>query len=346
VARSIWTGAISFGLVSVPVALYSATEQHEVSFHQFEEGTGDRIRYKRVNERTDDEVDYADVVKAADVGGGEYVMVERDELDEIAPGRSRELAIETFVDFDEIDPIYFAKTYYLGPSGEESKRVYALLRDAMATANRVGIAKFVMRSKEYLAAIRADGPVLVLETMFFADEVRDPRAELDVPGKSSASSKEMKMATSLIDTMSGPWRAEDYRDTYTERVRELIEAKQAGEEVVPAAEPAEGTKVVDLMEALRSSVDAARGRRGEASDGAKKSSGKNPAAKKSAAKKAASKKATSNKASSKSSSKSDSKKASSKSGSKKAASKKSSSKGASKTTSSKKSGGSRSKRAS
>ena len=184
-ARAIWSGYINFGLVSVPVGLYSATQEHELDFHQFQSGTSDRIRYKRVNERTGREVDYDKIVKGHDVGGGEYVIVEQEELADIAPGRSRSLEISTFVDLDEIDPIHFQKSYYLAPKDAENASSYALLRDALAKTNRAGIATFVMRGKEYLAAIRADGKVLVLETMFFADEIRDPAKELgDLPAKS------------------------------------------------------------------------------------------------------------------------------------------------------------------
>ena len=261
-ARPIWTGTISFGLVSVPVAMYSATHEHEVTFHQFQKGTGDRIRYQRVNERTGDEVDYADIVKGADVGGGKYVMLDQDDLDSVAPGRSRSLDIQTFVDLDEIDPIYYQKTYYLGPGSDETVKTYALLRDAMAHANRAAIATLVMRGKEYLAAVRPDGDLLVLETMYFADEVRDPHAEIDkLPGKISLRPPEQKMARQLIDSMAGAWKPEEYRDTYTDRVNELIEAKKQGAEVTLAEEAPAATDVSDLMEVLRRSVEAARGKR-------------------------------------------------------------------------------------
>ena len=154
-------------------------------FHQFEEGTADRIRYQRVNERTGDEVGYADVVKGADIGGGNYVMLDQDELDSVAPGRSRSLDIHTFVDLDEIDAIYFDKTYFLGP-GKEAAKPYALLRDAMEHSGKAAIASFVMRGKEYLAAVRADGGLLALETVL-RRRVRDPRAEIDtLPGRGQA----------------------------------------------------------------------------------------------------------------------------------------------------------------
>ena len=261
-ARPIWTGAITFGLVSVPVAMYSATHEHEVSFHQFEKGTADRIRYRRVNERTGKEVEYDDIVKGADVGGGDYVMLDADELDAVAPGRSRSLEIHRFVDLDEIDPIYYQKTYFLAPGSDEAVKTYALLRDAMTAANRAAIGTLVMRAKEYLTTIRPDGDLLVLQTMYFADEVRDPKDEIDrMPGRSGAKPAELAMAGQLIDSMSGKWRPPDFRDTYTDRVNELIKAKKAGQEVTPAEEAPEPTNVTDLLEVLRRSVEAAKQQR-------------------------------------------------------------------------------------
>lgn len=261
-ARPIWTGVISFGLVAVPVALYSATEEHEVSFHQFEKDTPDRIRYKRVNERTEEEVDYADVVKGADVGDGHYVMLDQDELDSVAPGRSRSLEIEAFVDVDQVDPIYYQKTYYLGPAGKDTAKTYALLRDAMAKTGKAAVGTFVMRGKEYLALIRAHGDLLVLETLYFADEVRDANKEVaDLPGPVSGRGRELKMAQELIGSMTGKWRPADYRDTYTDRVHDLIEAKRHDHEITVADEAPEPTKVVDLMDALQRSVEGARGRK-------------------------------------------------------------------------------------
>jgi DNA end-binding protein Ku len=262
-ARAIWTGVISFGLVSVPVALFSATREHEVSFHQFEKGTSDRIRYHRVNERTGKEVDYDDIVKGAEVGDGQYVMLDPDELDAIAPGRSRVLDIHTFVDLDEIDPIYYQKSYYLAPGSEETAKTFALLRDAMVNANRAAIGTLVMRGKEYLAAIRPQDELLVLETMFFADEVRDPQDEIDeLPGKVSPRPQELRMATQLIKSMSGPWKPSEFRDTYTDRVKELIDAKKQGADVSLAEEAPEATDVADLMDSLRRSVEAATRSRG------------------------------------------------------------------------------------
>jgi DNA end-binding protein Ku len=295
-ARAIWSGVMSFGLVSVPVELYSATETHEPTFHQFEEGTNDRIRYQRVNERTGKEVDYEHIVKGAEVGRGKYVMLDQDELDSVAPGRSRSMEISSFVDLDEIDPVYFNKPYYLGPNGDEAKKPYALLRDAMARANRAAIASFVMRGKEYLATVRADGDVLVLETMFFADEIRNPKDEIDdLPKNVKVSPQELKMAGQLIESMAGPWNPKDYRDTYTDRVNALIRAKAKNKTVEPAEEAPRATNVVDLTEALRASVEAARGR-GKGGSAAKKSAAKKSAAKKAPAKKSAAKKSAAKKA--------------------------------------------------
>ncbi|HEX5347670.1 MAG TPA: Ku protein [Pseudonocardiaceae bacterium] len=258
-ARAIWTGSINFGLVSIPVGLYSATEDHTVHFHQFQRGTADRIRYQRVNERTGKEVAYADIVKGRDVGGGDYVIVEPEELDDIAPGRSRSIDITTFIDSDEIDPVYFQKTYWLAPDGEQYARPYALLLEAMARTNRAGIATFVMRGKEYLTAIRADDGVLALQTLFFADEIRDPPEQLDtLPQHTPARGKELEMATTLIESMSGPWNPQDYRDTYTERVERLIDDKRRGHEVVAEAQPPAPTEMSDVLAALQRSVSAAR----------------------------------------------------------------------------------------
>ncbi|GAA1594542.1 hypothetical protein GCM10009804_58990 [Kribbella hippodromi] len=257
-ARAIWSGYINFGLVSVPVGMYSATQEHEIDFHQFQKGTSDRIRYKRVNERTGREVPYDKIVKGHDVGRGQYVIVEPDELDDIAPGKSRSLEIDTFVDLDEIDPMHFQKSYYLGPSDPENASSYALLRDALAKTNRAGIAKFVMRGKEYLATIRADGKVLVLETMYFADEIRDPAKELGELPRKAGAGKQLSMAVDLIEAMAGEWKPTSYQDTYTERVKDLVKTKHAGKEVVYSEEEPQATNPTDLVAALRASVEEAR----------------------------------------------------------------------------------------
>ncbi|HEX3614194.1 MAG TPA: Ku protein [Sporichthyaceae bacterium] len=277
-ARSGWSGTISFGLVGVPVALFTATDEHQPSFHQFAAGGTDRIRYKRVNERTGDEVDFADLVQGVEVGDGQFVMVTDDELEQIAPGRSRSLEISAFVDLDTIDPIYFNKAYYIGPAAQENTKTYALLREAMAASNRAGIATFLMHGKEYLAAIRASGDTMVLETLFFADEVRDPKKVLgDLSGASAFGKGELDRANQLIKSMDDQWDPGRYKDVHTDRVKTLIEAKRKGEQVEDAEDAPASTNVVDLLEALRRSVESARA-------GAKKPSPARKAAKKSSAK--------------------------------------------------------------
>ncbi|HEY1968994.1 MAG TPA: Ku protein [Pseudonocardia sp.] len=257
--RAIWTGSITFGLVTVPVGLFSATEDHGVSFHQYQRGTTDRIRYRRVNERTGEEVAFNDIVRGHDEGDGQTIIIEPKELDEIAPGRSRSIDVNAFVDLDEIDPIFFQKTYWLAPTKEDHGKVYALLAAAMAATNRAAIATFVMRGKQYLCAVRADGGVLSLETLYYADEIRDPHDQLDhLPERADESGREFDMARTLIESMSAPWRPEDYTDTYTEQVRQLVEDKRAGNEIAPAAAAPGATDVGDLLAALQRSIDARR----------------------------------------------------------------------------------------
>ncbi|GAA4693437.1 hypothetical protein GCM10023215_33390 [Pseudonocardia yuanmonensis] len=275
-ARAIWTGSITFGLVSIPVGLFTATDDHTIHFHQFQRGTSDRIRNQRVNERTGEEVDYGDVVKGAEVGDGEYVVVEQEELDQIAPGRSRTLDITDFVDLADIDPVYYQRTYWLAPTGDEYRKPYALLREAMTRGGKAAIGTFVMRGKEYLAAVRADGDVLALHTLHFADEVRDASDLENVPTRrTKPGEKELKMATQLIESMSGPWKPEQYRDTYRDRVEQLIEDKKQGREIVTESEPPEPTEMNALLEALQRSVEEARGKKsGGGRSGGGKSSGK------------------------------------------------------------------------
>jgi DNA end-binding protein Ku len=289
-ARSIWSGYITFGLVSVPVGLFTATEEHELDFHQFQRGTSDRIRYKRVNERTGREVDYDKIVKGHDIGGGEYVIVEQEELADVAPGKSRSLEISQFVDLDEVDPIFYQKSYYLGPSDDANTSSYALLRDALAKTNRAGIASFVMRGKEYLAAIRAYEKVLVLQTLYFADEIRDPAKELGTLPAKSSDGKQLSMAVDLIEAMSDSWRPSEYKDSYTERVKKLVESKRKGKEIVFNEEEPEATPANDLVAALRASVESAKARRQGGTTAKKKTTAKKTATKKATAKKSTAKK--------------------------------------------------------
>jgi DNA end-binding protein Ku len=263
-ARVIWTGALAFGLVNIPVGLYPATEDRTVHFNQFQKGTNDRIRYKRVNERTGEEVNYGDIVKGREVDEDTYVLLTDEDLEAVEPGRSRTIDITDFVDLSEVDPIYFQRTYYLAPRGDGSERSYALLHQALAATNRVGIATLVMRSKEYLVAIRPQEDILTLETMYFADEIRDPADATGYePSGLQAKPRELDIAEQLIESMTTDWDPENYHDTYRERVEELIESKRKGEEITAEAPAPRPSKVVDLTETLRRSVEEARGRRGE-----------------------------------------------------------------------------------
>ncbi|MFC9294136.1 Ku protein [Streptomyces sp. NPDC057011] len=257
-ARPVWAGVLSFGLVSLPVGIYAATDSHTIRFHQLQRGTADRIRNKRVNERTGREVDLSDIVKGFDTGE-EYVLVEPAELDEIAPGRSRTIEIAGFVDLDEVDPIFFDKTYYLAPRGKGFDKVYSLLEQALDQAGKAGIATFVMRQHEYLVAVKAENGLLTCHTLHWADEIRDPRGEIDsLPGRTKASANELKMARQLIEALTMKWDPGRFHDTFQEKVAALIEAKKAGESVEKAEPPAKATGAVDLMDALRASVERAR----------------------------------------------------------------------------------------
>jgi DNA end-binding protein Ku len=262
-ARAIWSGAISFGLVAVPVKLYPATEQKDIRFHQFKEGTGQRIRNKRVSEETGREVDYEDIVKGYEAEKGRFVIVTPEELESVAPEKTRTIEITDFVDLADIDPIYYEKSYYLAPEDEAgAKKAYALLLKAMQDEGKVAIGRFVMRTKEYLAAIRPMDGILVLESMFFPDEVRGRSEIPNVPVRAKADDRQMKLARHLINSLATEWQPTRYHDEYRERVLKLIRDKAKGKEVVlPEAGPAQ-TKVKDLMEALQASIEATKkGRR-------------------------------------------------------------------------------------
>ena len=283
-ARAIWSGSISFGLVNVPVKLYTAVEQKDISFHQFEKDSGERIRNKRVAEKDGHEVDYDDIVKGYEVSKGNFVIVTPDELEAAAPEQTKTIDIEDFVDLHEIDPIYFEKTYYLAPDkGAGAGKAYALLRKAMEESEKVAIGRFVMRTKQYLAAVRASGKVLMLETMYFPDEIRKADSVGELPAD-RVDKRELEMAERLIDSLTTAWKPEKYKDTYREEVLEIIEAKAKGKEIVVDDEAPAQAKVVDLMAALEASLEAARG-------GAKRTARSSSATKK-PAKKATAKRAS------------------------------------------------------
>jgi len=280
VPRTIWKGALSFGLVNIPVGLYPATSDKSIHFNQFEEGTSDRIRYKKVNERTGDEVPQDRIVRGFDLGGGEYVILSEEELESAEPKKSRQVEISDFVEQADIDPVYFRSSYYLAPEGAGADKAYALLRQAMADAGRVAIATLVMRNKEYLVAIRPEEEVLALHTMYFSDEVRSPGRDITLPDTEDVTDRELSMAQLLIESMESDWDPERYHDTHREKVEALIEEKRSGHEIVLQAEPEAPAKVVDLMEALNASIAAAARPEGKSTKG-------KPAAKRSPARRAA-----------------------------------------------------------
>jgi DNA end-binding protein Ku len=255
--RSIWTGAISFGLVNVPVKLYSAVSKKTVRFHQLHDKDGVRIQQKRVCPADGEEVSYEHIVKGYEITPDQYVIVEPGELEALEPRKTKTIDIEDFVDQEDIDPIYYDHPYYLMP-GTGAAKPYKLLVDAMEDAGKVGIARVVIRQKEQLVALRPANGALAMSTMNFADEVVDTDRFDDAPGDEVETSKrELDMAKQLIESLSSDWEPDKYHDTYRERVLELIEQKAEGKEIAvqPAEEPQE---VPDLMAALEASVNAAR----------------------------------------------------------------------------------------
>jgi DNA end-binding protein Ku len=257
--RSIWSGAISFGLVNVPVKLFSAVSRKTVRFHQLNSETGHRIAQKRVDSVTDEEVPYDKIVKGFELTKERYVVVTPDELDSIAPEKTRAIDIEDFVDLEDIDPIFYDHPYYLVPDKGAAK-AYALLLEAMRESGKVAIARVVLRSKEQLVAIRPAGNVLTMETMIFHDEVV-PADDLDeVPEAKDlkTSDRELTMAQQLIDSLSSDFEPSKYHDEYREKVLELIERKADGEEIAIQPQEEEPQKVPDLMAALEASLAAVK----------------------------------------------------------------------------------------
>jgi DNA end-binding protein Ku len=249
---AIWTGSISFGLVTVPVRLVSATRSQDVRFHQLEAETGARIRYRRVSEKTGDEVPNDHIVKGYELENGHYVVIENEELAALKPKASRQIEIEDFVDLSEIDPVYFEQPYYLVPDKDAAK-AYRLLTQVMEDENKVAVGRFVLRSKEALVAVRPVDGMLCLETMRYADEVLSPDRE-QIDSEAEPSERELDMARQLVSTLTGEFDPEKYRDEYREEVLALIDRKAAGEEIVAPAAPEEPAKVLDLMAALEASL--------------------------------------------------------------------------------------------
>ncbi len=263
--RAIWTGAISFGLVTVPVKLYAAVQSKTVKFNQLDGEDNSRISMKRTNAQTGDEVPYERIVKGFEISPDHYVIIEPGDLETLEPKKTKTIDIEGFVDLAEVDPIYFDHPYYLVP-GTGGAKPYRLLCDAMAETGRVGIAKVVIRSKQQLVALRPMGDVLAMSTMNFHDEIVDSDQLDEVPSKEDIETRprELEMATQLVDSLAEPWEPEKYSDTYRERVLALIEKKAAGEEITVQPEAEDDTPAPDLMSALKASLDAVRERTGDA----------------------------------------------------------------------------------
>jgi DNA end-binding protein Ku len=260
-ARAIWTGSVSFGLLNVPVRLYSAVSRKSVSFRELRASDSSRVRHRRVAEADGEEVPYEEIVKGYEIAPEQYVVLTRDELEELDPQKTKAIEIQDFVDLDEIDPIYFDHPYYLGPD-KGAEKAYALLVKAMADSNKVAIARFVLRNRENLAAIRPMGKVLTMATMRFADEVVAPDELEDVIPQNGKKieKREVEMAKQLIESLSGEFDPEKYRDEYREELLALIERKARGEEVVEAvSEEPKPTKAPDLMAALEESLAAVKG---------------------------------------------------------------------------------------
>lgn len=278
-ARAIWSGTISFGLLNVPVRLYSAVARRNIALREIRESDSARIKHRRVAEGTDEEVPYENIVKAYELSPGQYVPLSKDEMAALAPEKTRAIDVQDFVDIEEIDPMFFDSPYYLGPS-EGAEKAYSLLAAAMESSGKAAITRFVFRNKEHLAALRASDGVLTLTTMRFSDEVMPP-SELDdaLPDKKpKVAKKEREMAEQLIESLSTEFDPTSYRDEYREQLLALIERKAEGKEIVaPKAEEPKATKAPDLMAALEESIAAAKGSNG----GEKSAKAKSKAAKKS-----------------------------------------------------------------
>jgi DNA end-binding protein Ku len=274
-ARPVWTGTISFGLVNVAVKAYTAVRDHDVHFNQLEKGSGSRIRNRKVAEKSGKEVDPDDIEMGFEIRKGRYVTFDKKELEALRPASTRMIDVSDFVALADIDPIYYERTYWLGPDGDASKQAYNLLLAAMEERERVAIGTVVMRNKQYLTAVRPLDGVLAMSTMRFADEVV-PRADVDgLPNRrAKPEAKALRMATQLVESLASNWDPARYHDTYVEELRKRIKARDKGKEIVEHDEqPTEG-KVLDLMAALERSVEAAKGRTSAKKASAKSSPGK------------------------------------------------------------------------
>jgi DNA end-binding protein Ku len=289
-ARSIWTGAISFGMVTVPVKLYSAINRKSVRFHQLNGKTGVRIAQKRVDPQSGEEVPYEDIVKGYEIAPDRYVLIEPGELEALEPKKTKTIEIEEFVDLSQIDPIFYDHPYYLAP-GPGGAKPYKLLVEAMRETGKVAIARVVIRSKEALVALRPIDDVLAMSTMVFADEVLSPERldEIKEAEEVKTTKRELDIAKQLVESLAGDFKPDSYKDAYRQQVLEMIERKAQGKEIAVQPEPEEvAAPAPDLMGALKASLEAVKAREG---DGREPAKAKRKAPAKAAAKKEAAKKA-------------------------------------------------------
>lgn len=299
-SRPVWTGVISFGLVSVPVKAYTAVRDHTVHFNQIDRASGSRVRHQNVAQETGEPVQREDIVLGYEVGDGRYVTFERDELEDLRPSSTRAIEVSDFVALSDVDPIYYQRTYWLGPDGEAATVPYRLLLAAMSQRERVAIGSVVMRTKQYLAAIRPLDGVLAMSTMRFADEVLErssiPELPEPVTDGSGVEKRALDLAVQIVDSLAGDWRPDQYRDTYADQLHELIAERADGAVLVgDGGDDQPSAKVLDLMAALEASVDATRAatKARTAKTGgapARKAPAKKAAAKKAPGKKVAAKK--------------------------------------------------------
>jgi len=280
-ARAIWSGTISFGLLNVPVRMFSAVARRSIGLREIRESDSARIKHRRFAEGTEEEVPYENIIKAYELSPGQYVPLTKDEMAALAPEKTRAIDVQDFVDIEEIDPMYFDSPYYLGPA-DGAEKAYSLLAAAMEHSGKAAVARFVFRNKEHLSAIRANDGVLTLTTMRFHDEVVPP-SDLDdaLPDeKPKVAKREQEMAEQLIDSLSTEFKPGDYKDEYREQLLALIEQKAEGKEIVaPETEAPKATKAPDLMAALEESIAAVKEKGGK-----KPAKAKPKAAKKSKAK--------------------------------------------------------------
>ncbi|MEJ2852239.1 MULTISPECIES: non-homologous end joining protein Ku [unclassified Saccharothrix] len=279
--RSVWRGAISFGLVTIGVRLYTATEEHDFRFHQVHREDGGRIRYKRVCQVCGEEVAFADIAKGYELDDGRVVVMDNEDLDKLPINTDHAIDVLEFVPAEEIDPIYFQKSYYLEPD-KAATRPYVLLRTALEQSGQLAVVKITIRQRETLAMLRAREDLLVMHTMLWPDEIRKPEFDF-LDGETEVRPQELKMASSLVESMAGSFDPGDFTDDYTEAMQKLIEAKAEGAELPEQPEAEDTGEVIDLMTALERSVEQARSARGESARGQSgrgegKSAEKKPAA--------------------------------------------------------------------